>query len=107
IRKIDKPNLFTRLLKAKTTKFIVTIFMKRYVFVIGLIVVTTLSCKKENTPGNNNSNSLELVFEDSTYQITGIAKQDNDSLFVNYPRWSATYQYAVVQAQGMTGKVAY
>ena len=81
--------------------------MKRFVLVIGLLVITTLSCKKENASGSNNNNSLELVFEDSTYQITGIAKQDNDSLFVNYPRWSATYQYAVVQAQGMTGKVPY
>src|SRR3954471_12118040 len=74
---------------------------------LGLVIGVVLwGCKKENTTGVGSS-SLELVFEDTTYQITGIAKRSNDSLIVNYPRWSTTYQYAVVQAQGVTGKVAY
>lgn len=51
--------------------------------------------------------ALELVFSDSTYQITGIAVEPGGKLFVNYPRWSEIYKYAVVTANGATGKVPY
>lgn len=44
--------------------------------------------------------SLELVFEDSTYQLTGVAKEEGGRLFINYPRWSGPYKYAVVTATG-------
>ena len=43
---------------------------------------------------------LELVFSDPTYQITGVAKEPGKRLFVNYPRWSDTYRYAVAVATG-------
>lgn len=56
------------------------------------------------TIGNN---KLELVFEDSTYQITGISKEQNGRLLINYPRWSSVYKYAAVQAKGMQGKIPY
>lgn len=79
--------------------------MKGYAAVIVLMLVTTFAFKKENTA--DNSNKLELVFEDSTYQITGISKEENCRLLINYPRWSAIYKYAVVQAQGMRGKIPY
>lgn len=41
--------------------------------------------------------SLELVFQDNTYQLTGIAKEEGGRMFINYPRWSGPYRYAVVQ----------
>ncbi len=78
--------------------------MKKCTFAI-LCFVWLTSCKKgETLPGS----ALELVFEDSTYQLTGIAKESNNGrLIVNYPRWSSIYLYGVVQAQGLTGKIPY
>ncbi len=51
--------------------------------------------------------NLELVFSDSTYQITGVAKEEGGRMLVNYPRWSDIYRYAVVQTNGMTGVAPY
>jgi sugar lactone lactonase YvrE len=59
-----------------------------------------------DTTASANAN-LELVFSDSTYQLTGVAKQPGGKLFVNYPRWSEIYQYAVVTTNGTAGKSAY
>ncbi len=50
---------------------------------------------------------LEPVFADSTYQITGLSKEEGGRLLVNYPRWSPVYRWAVGQANGMTGVSAY
>ena len=50
---------------------------------------------------------LDLVFADSTYQLTGVAKQDGGKLLVNYPRWSAVYKYAVTQVTGLTSNKPY
>jgi sugar lactone lactonase YvrE len=69
------------------------------------VLILAASCK-QNVPGNNQQ-QLELVFSDSTYQLTGVAKEEGGRLFVNYPRWSTIYQYAVVQTQGLTGKIPY
>ena len=40
---------------------------------------------------------LESVFQDNTYQITGVAVSKSGRLFVNYPYWTDTYQYAVAE----------
>ncbi len=53
--------------------------------------------KDKNAPS-----SLELVFSDNTYQLTGVAKEPGGKLLVNYPLWSDVYRYAVVQATGDT-----
>ena len=50
---------------------------------------------------------LEPVFADSTYQITGLSKEEGGRLLINYPRWSPIYRYAVGQANGMTGVAPY
>jgi len=50
------------------------------------------------TASSSNSKALELVFEDNTYQLTGVAKGNGGPLYVNYPRWSGPYRYAVVTA---------
>jgi sugar lactone lactonase YvrE len=42
---------------------------------------------------------LEPVFEDSTYQLTGVAVSKEGRLFTNYPRWSKTYQFGVVEVK--------
>jgi sugar lactone lactonase YvrE len=40
---------------------------------------------------------LEPVFTDDTYQLTGVAASSTGRLFVNYPLWSDTYKYALVE----------
>jgi len=43
---------------------------------------------------------LELVYQDSLYQLTGVAKENLGYMWVNYPRWSDTYRYGVVRVTG-------
>lgn len=59
------------------------------------------------TDSSKAKSALELVFSDSTYQLTGIAKEEGGRLMVNYPRWSDIYRYAVVQANGTSGVTPY
>ncbi len=40
---------------------------------------------------------LEPVFKDNTYQLTGVAVSKSGRMFVNYPYWSDTYKYALVE----------
>ena len=40
---------------------------------------------------------LEEVFADDTYQLTGVAVSAEGRIFTNYPLWSGTYKYAVVE----------
>ena len=78
--------------------------MKKYFWIMAILFIAT-SCNKH---GGNEYKNLELVFADSTYQLTGIAKEENNGrLIVNYPRWSDIYLYGVIQAQGLTGKIPY
>ena len=41
--------------------------------------------------------TLELVFMDSTFQLTGVAVDKSGRLFTNYPLWSPTYKNSVVE----------
>ena len=77
---------------------------KSMLTVLGIAFLMACS-DDETTPAGNHQ--LELVFEDSTYQLTGIAKEENGRMLINYPRWSPIYQYAVVQTNGLTGKTPY
>ena len=43
------------------------------------------------------SPKLESVFQDNTYQITGVAVSKTGRVFVNYPYWTDTYQYSVAE----------
>jgi sugar lactone lactonase YvrE len=87
---------------------------------IAALAVLVSSCGNNNTTaGNNDSTStsgtdtanktytLEPVFMDSTYQFTGLAKEEGGRLLINYPMWSPIYKYAVVTAEGMSGKTPY
>lgn len=56
---------------------------------------------------NSKAPTLELVFSDNTYQLTGVAKEPGGRLLVNYPRWSDIYKYAVVEATGDTTRVPF
>ncbi len=61
----------------------------------------------DTTASSGATGKLETVFSDSTYQFTGLAKEDGGRLFVTYPRWSPIYKYALVSASGDTGKTPY
>lgn len=43
------------------------------------------------------TNGLEQVFADSTYQLTGVAAAANGRTFANYPYWLDKHLYAVVE----------
>jgi sugar lactone lactonase YvrE len=60
-----------------------------------------------DTIAKSENAALELVFADSTYQLTGVAKHLGQPLLVNYPRWSDVYRYAVVEASGDSGLMPY
>ena len=40
---------------------------------------------------------LEPVFKDNTYQLTGVAVSKSGRIFINYPYWSDTYKFALVE----------
>jgi sugar lactone lactonase YvrE len=78
--------------------------MKKYGFLLSLLIAVACSNDDDGQAGGH---ELELVFEDSTYQLTGVAKDEGAPLLVNYPRWSSVYLYGVVTANGKTGKTPF
>ncbi len=46
---------------------------------------------------NGQNAPLTSVFRDNTYQLTGVAVSKSGRMFVNYPYWTDTYKYAVVE----------
>jgi sugar lactone lactonase YvrE len=66
-----------------------------------------MACKKvvPGTGGETTSTQLTVVFQDSTYQLSGVAISKDGRLFTSYPLWSTTYLYAL--AEVTSGKTAY
>ncbi|HYE54465.1 MAG TPA: L-dopachrome tautomerase-related protein [Chitinophagaceae bacterium] len=79
--------------------------MKRSYLMLSLLVFL-FSCKKDNN-NNTNGRELELVFEDNTYQLTGVAVADNNRLFTNYPLWSDIHLHDVVEVNGLNASTPY
>lgn len=73
--------------------------------ILCFLLVFNQSCKHHIEPGK--SDRLELVYKDNTYQLTGVAKQQGGDLFINYPRWSPVYKYAVVKADSVSNAMPY
>ncbi|ANE53508.1 hypothetical protein SY85_14850 [Flavisolibacter tropicus] len=48
-----------------------------------------------------------MVYLDSTYQLTGVAKEEGGYMWVNYPRWSDSYRYGVVHVTGTNSREPY
>jgi sugar lactone lactonase YvrE len=63
---------------------------KRAGSLLTLLLAATLSGQAQQTP-------MESVFKDKTYQLTGVAVSKSGRMFVNYPYWTDTYRYAVVE----------
>ena len=71
---------------------------------LALVSVIAVACERQNVSQEQAvSSDLELVFADSTYQITGISKEDGGHLLVNYPRWSDIYRFAVGEVVASPG----
>lgn len=75
--------------------------MKPFSLFAGLALSAGLfaSCNKDGGNGNTGGTnpSLETVYTDPTYQLTGVAKDPSSTqLMVSYPRWAGPYRYAVV-----------
>jgi sugar lactone lactonase YvrE len=78
--------------------------MKNSVYAVLAAVLLLGACKmesKKDQPG------LTLVFEDETYQLTGVAVGDQGRLFTNYPLWSDTYKFALAEVTGIKTSVPY
>lgn len=67
------------------------------VFVCCLSLYVT-SCNK--LPCEPGIDRLSAVFKDDTFQLTGVAISPQGRLFTNYPLWSGSYKYAVVEIGG-------
>lgn len=68
-----------------------------FYFLLATAVLLT-ACKMNN---QKSEPELTLVFEDETYQLTGVAVGDQGRLFTNYPLWSDTYKFALTEVTGM------
>ena len=77
--------------------------MNKIPFYLGLFFLL-LACNKGS---NHHNDSLELVFSDNIYQLTGVAKEPGGRLMVNYPRWSDIYRYSLVEVTGQTSVKPY
>lgn len=55
---------------------------------LGLLITTSAMAQQPK---------LQSVYQDNTYQFTGVAMSAKGRLFVTYPRWSDIYKYGVVE----------
>lgn len=84
--------------------------MKKVASVATLFCLMITACKKNLTDTgstNTTSPSLQVVFQDSTYQLTGVAISKEGRLFTSYPLWSSTYKNAVAEITNGSPEVAY
>jgi sugar lactone lactonase YvrE len=66
--------------------------MKNLLLSLSLTAMSIAAAAQSNlTP------KLELMFADNTYQLTGVAVSAKGRIFSNYPLWSDTYKYALVE----------
>ncbi|HEV9038324.1 MAG TPA: L-dopachrome tautomerase-related protein [Puia sp.] len=74
-----------------------------------LLCLMMTACKKTPGTGQNNMTnpSLQVVFQDSTYQLTGVAISKDGRLFTSYPLWSTTYKNAVAEITHGNPEVPY
>jgi sugar lactone lactonase YvrE len=79
--------------------------MRKSILLLTVLVTLIIAgCDKTNS---TDTPSLELVFTDSTYQLTGVAVSRDGRLFTNYPYWSDIYQHALVEIKPVNQKVPY
>jgi sugar lactone lactonase YvrE len=75
-----------------------TTYLNRSVLLLTTFISSAaLSANAQERP------QLEKVFEDPTYQLTGVAATTTGRIFVNYPYWLDKHEYSVVEV-GKDGK---
>ena len=77
----------------------------RFIWVTFCLIGCFSACMEG--PYHQQNKKLELVFSDSIYQLTGVAKQGGGKLLVNYPKWSDIYKYAVTEVVSATQNKPY
>src|SRR4051812_7316642 len=85
------------------------LFMKRHWRVVAFLFILCSSCAKsmQNEDGHTAPDKqLHSVFQDSIYQLTGVAVSNENRVFTNYPLWSDIYSLAVAEVTGGS-KTAY
>jgi sugar lactone lactonase YvrE len=73
------------------------------ILLLGFTIILLSAC----TYQANENTDLELVFSDSTYQLTGVAVSKSGRLFTNYPDWKGPHQYALVEVMPVTRVAPY
>lgn len=88
-------------------------FIRLFKMIIIIVLLSSCTNNSNNSTGNDSTSKatedsskkintstskLELVYQDSTYQLTGIAIANGSNLFVNYPRWEGPFRYSVIEA---------
>jgi len=68
-----------------------------------VLLLTTFIASASLSANAQEKPKLEKVFEDSTYQLTGVAATADGRVFVNYPYWLDRHEYSVVEV-GKDGK---
>lgn len=69
--------------------------MRNTLFILSIFLF--VSCSDKDDDPTLPSDSLDPVFSDSTYQLTGVAVSKKGRVFTNYPLWSEVYKYALVE----------
>ena len=90
--------------------------MKNFL-IICFAVICAASCKKSSSDLQVNAsvsdeiqasnNSLQLVYSDSMYELTGVAVSKSGRMFTNYPLWNQPHKYDVVEITSTTESKPY
>ncbi len=72
-----------------------------------ILACTLLSVGLSTGLGFAQQPEMVSVFQDNKYQITGVAVSKSGRIFVNYPYWTDTYQYALVEVMPDGSKKPY
>ena len=81
-----------------------------------LMISLAFGCKKDissdvlnsdNNASVTSTEGLQLVFEDSIYELTGIAVSAAGRMFTNYPLWNQPHKYDVVEINSVNGVSPY
>lgn len=80
--------------------FINNLMKRSWPLLLTVLLGGMVSCEWGDDGPSHPGRKLELVFSDSTYQLTGVAVSANGRLFTNYPLWSDIYRYALVETHG-------
>lgn len=82
------------------------------------LILCAVSCKKDFPSSQANANTvdnaktqqaptLQLVYSDSMYQLTGVAVSKTGRIFTNFPLWNQPHKYNVAEITSLTTNKPY